>query len=264
MSARGWLLTGLTLLVMVLAAQRLPSQDDVADIISQDLLANKDESKRYFLIGPQKGVKAPKEGYGILVVLPGGPGSADFHPFVKRIYKHAVPPGYLVAQPVAVKWTEKQQKENVWPTDKNRAEKMKFSTEEFVDAVIKDVTNMHKVNPERVFTLSWSSSGTAAYAVSLTNKKVTGSFIAMSVFRPDLLPALEKAKGHGYYFYHSPDDSVCPFDMAEQAVKDLEKRGAKVKLATYKGGHGWRAGLYDDIQAGVQWLEKNHAAPTKP
>jgi poly(3-hydroxybutyrate) depolymerase len=173
MSARVWFLTAVALLVMLVNAQRLPSQDDVADISSQELRANKDETKRYFLIGLQKGVQAPKEGYGLLVVLPGGAGSADFHPFVKRIYKNALPEGYLVAQPVAVKWTEQQQ--IVWPTDKNRAEEMKFSTEDFVDAVIKDVTSWHKVNPERIFTLSWSSSGQAAYAVSLTSKKVTGS-----------------------------------------------------------------------------------------
>jgi predicted esterase len=262
MSAREWFLTAVTILVMLVNAQRLPSQDDVADISSEDLRVNKDESKRYFLIGPQKGVQAPKEGYGLVVVLPGGPGGADFHPFVKRIYKHAVPEGYLVAQPVAVKWTEQQP--IVWPTAKNRAEEMKFSTEEFVDAVIKDVTGRRKVNPERVFTLSWSSSGPAAYAVSLTSQKVTGSFIAMSVFKPDLLPALKKAKGHGYFLYHSPDDRVCPFRMAEQAVKDLEKSGATVKLATYEDGHGWRAGLYEDIRAGVEWLEKNHAAAGKP
>jgi predicted esterase len=246
-----------TLFVSLLAGRRLAAQDDIADITSQDLRAGKNENKRYFLIDPPKDVKAPKTGYRLLVVLPGGSGSADFHPFVKRIYKHSVPEGYLLAQPVAVKWTEKQ--EIVWPTNKNRVEGMKFSTEEFVDAVIKDVAGKHKLDPEQVFTLTWSSSGPAAYAVSLTNPKVTGSFIAMSVFKPDLLPPLEKSKGHGYFLYHSPDDRVCPFRMAEQAAKDLEKKGATVKLATYEGGHGWKAGLYDHIREGVQWLEKNHA-----
>jgi predicted esterase len=248
-------------LLALFAGGRLVAQEDVADIPSQDLRAGKDENKRYFLIGPLKDVKAPKKGYGLVVVLPGGPGSADFHPFVKRIYKHATPEGYLLAQPVAVKRTDEQ--EIVWPTKKSRVEEMKFSTEEFVDAVIEDVAGRHKINPERVFTLAWSSSGPAAYAISLTNPKVTGSFIAMSVFRPDLLPSLEKAKGHGYFLYHSPDDRVCPFEMAEQAVKDLEKSGAKVKLETYEGGHGWRAGLYDHIREGVQWLEKHHAPGVK-
>jgi predicted esterase len=251
-----------SLLVSLLPCQRLAAQDDVADIASQDLRAGKDENKRYFLVGPHKDATAPKNGYGLLVVLPGGDGSADFHPFVKRIYKNSVPEGYLLAQPVAVKWAEEQQ--IVWPTDKNRFNGMKFSTEEFVDAVMKDVAGKHKLDPERIFTLTWSSSGPAAYAVSLTNKKVTGSFIAMSVFKPALLPPLENAKGHGYFLYHSSDDQVCPFKMAEQAAKELEKNGATAKLATYEGGHGWRGGLYDHIREGVHWLEKNHATRDKP
>ncbi len=250
------ILVAATLLILLFEG-RLSAQEDVADIKSEDLRADNDEKRRYFLVGPHKGVTAPKQGYGLLVVLPGGDGSAEFHPFVKRIYKNAVPEGYILAQPVAVKWSQMQQ--IVWPTDKNRVAGMMFSTEEFVGAVIKDVGGRHQLDPDRIFTLTWSSSGPAAYAVSLTQKEVTGSFIAMSVFKPDLLPSLEKAKGHGYFIYHSPDDRVCPFRMAEQAAKDLEKSGATVKLATYAGGHGWRGPLYDHIREGVQWLEKNHA-----
>src|SRR5262249_24214733 len=166
------------------------------------------------------------------------------------------------AKPVAVKWTEKQQ--IVWPTDKNRVEGMKFSTEEFVDAVIKDVAGKYKLDPERAFTLTWSSSGPAAYAASLSNNKITGSFIAMSVFKPDLLPPLEKAKGHAYFLYHSPDDRVCPFRMAEQAVGELKKGGATVKLATKDGGQGWRGNRYGNCREGVEGLEKNHARRAEP
>jgi predicted esterase len=251
-----------TIAIALLAGGRLAAQEDVADVVSQDLQAGKDENKRYFLIEPPKNAKEPKTGYGLLVVLPGGDGSADFHPFVKRIYKNAVPEGFVLAQPVAVKWTEKQQ--IVWPTEKNRVDGMKFTTEEFIDALIKDVSSKYKLDPERVFTLTWSSSGPAAYAASLSSNKITGSFIAMSVFKPDLLPSLEKAKGHSYYLYHSPDDRVCPYRMAEHADKDLTKHGAKVKLETYDGGHGWRGNLYDNIREGVEWLEKNHATPAKP
>src|SRR5262249_58770221 len=125
--------------------------------VGQEVGAGKDERKRYFLIEPPRGVKAPKKGYGLLVVLPGGGGGADFHPFVKRIYKNAVPEGYVLAQPVAVKWTEKQQ--IVWPTDKNRVEGMKFSTEECVEAVIQAVTGKYKLDPERGCRRPWGSSG---------------------------------------------------------------------------------------------------------
>ncbi len=254
-------LVAASLLVFLLSGRRLPAEDDVAEVTSQDLRADKDEAKRYFLVGPRKDVAPPQEGYGLLVVLPGGDGSADFHAFVKRIYKNAVPQGYVLAQPVAVKWTQEQK--IVWPTAKNSVEGMKFSTEAFIDAVIQDVGERHRLDPERTFTLTWSSSGPAAYAASLTSKRVRGAFIAMSVFKPDLLPPLESAKGHGYFLYHSPQDRVCPFAMAERAAKDLENNGATVKLTTYAGGHGWRAGLYDHIQEGVRWLEQNHATPEK-
>jgi predicted esterase len=235
-----------------------PEEDplaDVADIPSQKLQIGKDENKNYFLIGPGKNATPPAQGYGLFVILPGGDGSADFHPFVKRIYKYALSDRYLVAQPLAVKWTSDQG--IVWPTKTNTVDEMEFSTEEFIEAAIEDVARKHKIDRTRVFTLCWSSSGPAAYAAALQNKRsVAGSFIAMSVFNPEYLPPLKEAKGHGYYLYHSPDDRVCPYRMAEQAKKDLTENGAKVHLETYEGGHGWRGDVYKDIRNGVQWLEK--------
>jgi predicted esterase len=182
---------------------------------------------------------------------------------VKRIYKNALSDGYLAAQPIAIKWTPGQK--IVWPTKTNSVAKMKFSTEEFVDAVIEEVAKKHKLDRARVFTLSWSSSGPAAYAVSLRNKNhVKGSFVAMSVFNPRFLPPLKEAKGHAYYLYHSPDDRVCPYRMAEQAKTRLAENGAKVRLDTYEGGHGWRGDLYNDIREGVERLEKNQEKSSKP
>jgi RNA polymerase sigma factor (sigma-70 family) len=249
-------------------AKKQPKRDedplaDVADIPSQELQAAGDADKRYFLIGPKKDTKPPAEGYGLLVVMPGGDGSADFHPFVKRIYKNALPDGYLAAQPVAFKWTDDQK--IVWPTKTNSVPRMKFGTEEFVDVVIEDVAKKHKIDRARVFSLSWSSSGPAAYATSLRNKHgVKGSFIAMSVFNPKFLPPLKGAKGHAYYLYHSPEDRVCPYRMAEQAKTGLADNGAKVRLETYEGGHGWRGNVYDDIRRGVEWLEKNREKASRP
>ena len=49
------------------------AEDDVADIPSADLRAGKDENKRYFLIGPRKDSKAPKE--GAARQAPGGRGA---------------------------------------------------------------------------------------------------------------------------------------------------------------------------------------------
>jgi predicted esterase len=229
---------------------------DVADIPARELKAGGDADKRYFLIGPKKDAKAPAEGYGLVLILPGGDGSADFHPFVKRIYKNALPDGYVAAQPVAVQWTDGQQ--IVWPTKTNPVDKMKFTTEEFVEAVIADAAKNHKIDRKRILTLSWSSSGPAAYAASLRDgSSVTGSLVAMSVFNPKYLPPLKGAKGHAYYLYHSEDDRVCPYRMAEQARDKLTENGAKVRLETYEGGHGWRGDVFGDIRNGVEWLEKN-------
>jgi predicted esterase len=226
------------------------------DIPSEKRKAGGDDKKEYYLIGATKDRKVPKDGFGLVVIMPGGDGSGEFHPFVKRIFSKALPDGYLAVQPIAVKWTIDQNV--VWPTAHLKAEKMKFTTEEFVAAVIADVGKTYKLDPARTFTLSWSSSGPAAYVISLQEKPVVaGSLVAMSVFQPDLLPDLKRAKGHAYYLYHSLADQVCPFEMAKDAEKALGDAGAKVTLAEYGGGHGWRGDVFGDIRDGVEWLEKN-------
>jgi predicted esterase len=239
--------------------QAQPAEDplaDVADIPSQEFQAAGDADKRYFLIGPKKNAKPPAEGFGLLVILPGGDGSAEFHPFVKRIYKNGLSDNYLAAQPIALKWAPNQK--IVWPTKTNPVAGMKFGTEEFVEAVIDDVAKKHKLDRTKVFSLSWSSSGPAAYATSLQDKhSVRGSFVAMSVFNPRFLPPLKAANAQAYYLYHSQQDRVCPFRIAEQAKDSLVENGAKVHLQTYEGGHGWRGNLYGDIRQGIEWLEKN-------
>jgi predicted esterase len=250
------------LLPVLLCAGLIASspQDDVAEVPSEDLKAGGDKDKRYFLIGGGKDAKPPAAGYKLAVIMPGGPGTADFNPFVKRIWMHALSKEYLVAQPVAVKWAKDQA--IVWPTKNNPVEGMKFSTEDFVEAVIKEVSGRYKVDPRFIFTFSWSSSGPAAYAISLQHKKsVTGSFVAMSVFKPDFLPPLALAKGHAYFIDHSREDKVCPFRMAEEARDELKKAGAKVEFSEQTGAHGWTSDVYPRMKKGFEWLEKNAAPP---
>jgi predicted esterase len=191
--------------------------------------------------------------------MPGGDGSAEFQPFVRNIWKHVLKDRYLVAQLVAVEWTPGQFNRVVWPTEKLKAEGMKFTTEEFAESVVEEVAKKHKIDRKRVFSLGWSSGGPPSYVLSLREKKVvTGSFVAMSVFHQatlkDLLP---RAKGHAYYLYHSPEDPVCPMTLAKQAVDALKANGAAVELKTYAGGHGWRGDTMADLRAGFDWLEKN-------
>lgn len=200
-------------------------------------------------------MKAPESGFKLLIVMPGGDGSADFNPFIRRIYKNALDNEYLIVQPVAFKWRPNQQ--IVWPTRTNKVDGQKFATEDFVEAIIRDVEAKHKIDKKAIYTLSWSSGGPAAYAVSLAkDSPVTGSYIAMSVFHTDSLPPLTAARDRAYYIEHSPEDQVCPFDQAKQAEESLKKEGAQVQFNTYDGGHGWHGDIFGRIRAGVGWLNQ--------
>jgi predicted esterase len=171
-----------------------------------------------------------------------------------------LPSGYLVAELVAVSRTPDQSSRIVWPTAADKIPQAGFSTEDFIDAVITDVTRAKNVDRRFIFALGWSSGGPPLYAISLRkNTPVTGSFVAMSVFHPGGLPPLSNAKGRAYYIYHSKEDRTCPYRMADTAAAELLENGAKAKLITYPGGHGWRGPVYDDIRAGIEWLEKSQS-----
>ncbi len=235
------------------------AQEDVADVPSQTLYAEDDKRKMYFLIGPYPDAPTPKEGYRLLLILPGGDGSADFHPFCKRIYKFALDSNYLVAQLVAPKWSEDQQ--IVWPTQKNPEARAQFTTEQFIEAVIADVKKRHPIDARYVFALGWSSGGPPVYSAALQkDTALRGAFIAMSVYKPELLPDRANARGRAFYILHSPDDFI-PIRMAEQAEEELGRHGARAKLETYEGGHGWRGDVYGTIQAGIRWLEQQMQKP---
>lgn len=242
---------------LVTAAPRssaAPIQDEPKP---EELLIDGDEHQRYLLHGPALEAKAPRDGWRLLVVLPGGGGGADFAPFVGRIRENALGEDWLIAQIVAPVWDEQQAKSLVWPTKLSPWPKMKFTCEELFAAVVKDVAARRELDPRYLFTLSWSSSGPLAYTLALDKDSlVTGSFIAMSVYKPDQLPSLKGAKGQAFYILHSPEDTVCPLSMAEDAHKQLEKAGAEVEFATYAGGHGWRGDVFGNLRTGVEWPER--------
>ncbi|MCH8152711.1 MAG: hypothetical protein IH830_10115 [Planctomycetes bacterium] len=234
--------------------------EDVAHIPAQDLRAGGDQDKRYLLIGPHPDTPTPANGFRLLIVMPGGHGGPDFHPFIKRIYKNVLSNDYLLAQVVAPEWNPNQGRSLVWPTETNRWPGMRFSTEELINAVIGDIEQKHKLDAGYLFTLTWSSSGPAAYAISLQpDTRVTGSFVAMSVFKPAELPPLDRAAGHPYFILHSPQDFI-PIRMAEEARDMLGKNEAVVQLVTYEGGHGWRGDVYGNLRRGIRWLEEHRRA----
>jgi serine/threonine protein kinase/predicted esterase len=229
---------------------------DVQDIPSQDIHIADDPNQRYFLIGDAS--LQPDSGFKLLVVLPGGDGSADFQPFVRRIRKYALNDDWIVAEPVAVLWSTTTPKDQqiVWPKKSDKIADAKFSTEEFVSRVIADVSSRVTIDPKNVITLSWSSSGHAAYAIAMQpDSPVTGSYIAMSVFRPAEYDTTH-ARGRNIVIDHSPDDRICPYDHSVTAEKTLTAAGANIKRLTYNGGHGWHGDLYGRLHEGIEWLSR--------
>lgn len=223
---------------------------DVADVAAADLRAAGDAAQRYFLIGVADKASEPAAGYALLIVLPGGDGSAEFHPFVRRIYKNVLDKRWLVVQPVAPPQV-------VWPTEATWHLIPQVTTEKFIEDILKDVRAKVKLDPKRIFVLGWSSGGPPCYATALRKgTTVTGAFVAMSVFKPEQMPAVENAKGKAFYLLQSPDDRVTPFRFAEAAEKALLGAGAKVHLQQYDGGHGWHGNVWQMIGDGVAWLEK--------
>jgi len=208
----------------------------------------------HYLGVPARNKEVPEDGYGLLVVLPGGDGSADFHPFVANIHANALGEDFVLAQPLAKQWTDDQV--IVWPTSKAKVEKVGYTTEKLIAAVIKDVGEKTKVDPKRVYLLGWSSSGPAVYATLMKrNAPVAGGIAAMSIYKPGLLPKPAGAKGKSVYILHSPDDEICPYWMAEAGRDELTKAKVRTKMVEYVGGHGWRGDVFGNIKAGVDWLE---------
>ena len=175
-----------SIFVFVIASCAL-AQDGIANVPCQDLRVAGNDQQRYFLIGADEQNEAPETGYALLLILPGGDGSAEFNPFIKRIWQNALPKGYLVAQLVAV--GSKNPNQIVWPTAKDAEPKQKFKTEEFIGAVVKDVKGKCKIEDAKVFALGWSSGGPPIYSSMLTkDTPLKGAFVAMSVFVPAKLP----------------------------------------------------------------------------
>lgn len=231
---------------------KVPDADDVRGIPTKACYAEGDRNKLYILSGSL--AKVPASGFKLLIVMAGGDGSIDFNPFIRRVQMNALGDDYLVAHMVATKWTSSQ--EIIWPTTGLKVDGMKFTTEEFIESVVRDVKKQVKLNPKDIFTLGWSSSGPAVYAHALSkDRSTTGAFSAMSVYNPSQLPTDPKIEGFPIFILHSPEDKTCPYWMAEKAKSDLTTKGAKVSFETYGGGHGWVEDPFTHIANGIHFLE---------
>lgn len=238
-------------------ARAAGAQDVDPSVAVEDRTAGRDLLQRYFLIRHRLSPgETPKE-YGLLLVLPGGGGGADFLPFCANVITAlGTPKDFLVAELVAPVWGKRDDSTVVWPGKAFPQPAARFSSEDFVAAVIDDVSTRNRIHDGWVFTLGWSSSGHVLYSSSFENPKIRASFVAMSRFQPAWFTHPENAKGKRYYFWHSPDDTVCPSAEADFAASYLTKLGASTVLKTYKGGHGWQPYTFyaDRIKEALEWF----------
>ncbi|MBL8750872.1 MAG: hypothetical protein JNK78_17055 [Planctomycetes bacterium] len=210
----------------------------------------------YFVVPPRQPV-ARKRG-GLVVVLPGGDGSRDFLPWVENGLFAQTPADCAGVLVTSVKWTPEQKV--IWPTDESRVEGMKYTTEEYVRAVLADAAKTQPFDPSRTVVVAWSSSGPAVYPMMATkNAPFARAYIAMSVFPKDV--DFAPAKGRRFLLDQSPDDDVTGFSHVRDAFAALTKAGAVVRLSTYDGGHGWKGDALQRLRGGIEWLLSTEPAP---
>ncbi len=230
-----------------------------SDIPSQDLRIGDDANRRYILFGPDAQSTQPASGWGLVVVLPGGDGSDEFRTFVSNIAAKGVPDGLIVAQAIAPRWRDGDDR-IVWPTTRLPDDAMAFPTETFINDIIADVSSRLTIDPSRIYALGWSSGGPPVYTAAFSpDSPLRGAVVAMSVFKPELLPPIDGAKGRAFRILHSETDAI-PIRMARQAVADLRDAGIASEITLYEGGHGWHGDSYGLIRRSLEWVEQQAAA----
>ena len=220
----------------------------------EDRVINADQNKRYYLHRPEG--EAPDGGWPLLVVLPGGDGSAEFRGFVNAIATHALEGRYLVAQPVAPGWSDDDDR-IVWPTTGSPNPNMAFPMETFLDEIHEELSAEFELDPSRCYLMGWSSGGPPCYYAALREETpFRGAFVAMSVYKPQNLPRRRTAEGKAFYILHSPEDFIA-MRFPKLAERQLRARGASTTLVTYEGGHGWHGDVHAMIADAIAWLEQH-------
>lgn len=233
-----------SLLVVLDGGPRPEPAEDVADVPVADLLAGNDRHKRYFLIGARPGASPPPGGYRLILLIPGGDGGPDFHNFARRVYRQSLDERTLVAQLVAVEWFAGQP--IVWPTVADPVDGMAFSTESFVEEVVRDVRSRHPVDPRRIFVAAWYSGGGAGGAAALSSSSVKGAWISTATYRT----VVDGGKDRSIWIDHP----ASRFQAAQEARNRLAAAGVRVRLETYAGA--WAEDIYARLRRGLEWLEE--------
>lgn len=231
------LLTALTLLSPLAAQEEAEHPRLVGD----------DANMAYFLLEPASVAK--NDDLHLVLAMPGGNGQArEFLPWMRRV-QEGLGEEYAIAVLSAPVWSEEQADSVVWVTDhwkKSAYSEAKFTTEEFLRAVLEDVKKQKRFKLASVSVFGWSSSGPAVYAAATEKKAPYDGFVILcSVFKKEQLAKLSNAKGRRFYLLQGTEDDLTRLSWAEEAEEALRKNGAEVEHEWYEGGHGF--GMPDPI-----------------
>ncbi len=213
------------------------------------------DAKKRWVFHPPIGKTQPENGWGLLIVMPGGDGAIGFAPFVGGTIRAEAGEDYAVVQLVAPPIEGDGRNSIVWPRLGSKDARVDFTMEPIWRGAIAAVKKERVIDPSRVWVMGWSSGGPPSYLAAVEDdSEVRGAFVVMSVFREDEYPTIANAKGKSFYLLHSAQDFI-KMSHPEQAKASLEAAGARVKLQTYEGGHGWQGDSMKRIGEAVKWLE---------
>ena len=235
-------------------------------------LLGDDPQRAYWLLCPAYIAPTPaqngpvplprKPTFGLIVALADGAGNGeDLTDFWQDAIQKSLKDGYFVALPIAPKWSAHQPA--AWVTQRNvgQVKEARFSTETFLNDIVKDVQGRYPIDPSRLFLHGVGDGGLAAYACSLNDTTpFRGFYLLSSPFKTAQLPALTHAKGRRYLIQQSKEDKVTPFFQAAAADELLKKQTAVVKLVVTKGEHGYKFAdsPWEQVAQAITWLEAPH------
>lgn len=257
--------------ILLLAATQLHSQIQIPGPATPELIQQRmnmvardmqvvptkiggDKQKFTFVIRHKAKKDAKAKGIGI--ILPGGFGDVAFLPFCANLFaRRAYPNDWIVVELVAPIWGKRTMATTVWPSKTFKLREAKFDTEEFIKATIEELSR-DCVPDAPVILQAWSSSGHAAISATLEQEEIDGILLCSSRSPRRLFKPESGAKGKSFFLYHSPDDRVTVFSDPQAAVKFLPDMGARAKLVTFRGGHGWPATADHaaNLRKGIEWI----------
>lgn len=108
----------------------------------------------------------------------------------------------------------------------------------FVTAAIREVMAAHAVDPNRVILGGHSSGGVFAYAYGLRNPGTFAALVPACGYLNERTIPKAKRNAPTIEVYHSPNDTVFPFQEVQGQIAKLKQAGYTVTLHQDKVGHG--------------------------